>query len=73
VILLSFLYMWFYDAVPAPLGLTMLACASLWREDWQLHARLAAASADQMPRPRLLASRTTEVAGSTPAATASAR
>jgi hypothetical protein len=76
VILLSFLYMWFYDAVPAPLGLTMLACASLWRDDWQRHASLAAQSAgvaDQMPRPRLLASRTIEVAGSTPAATASAR
>jgi len=33
VILLSFIYMFTYDAVAAPLGLTMLAYAVLWRND----------------------------------------
>jgi hypothetical protein len=33
VILLSFIYMFTYDAVAAPLGLTMLAYALLWRND----------------------------------------
>lgn len=35
VILLSFIYMFTYDAVAAPLGLTMLAYAVLWRNDMQ--------------------------------------
>jgi hypothetical protein len=32
-VLLSFVYMFTYDAVGAPLGFTMLACALLWRGD----------------------------------------
>ncbi len=38
VLLLSFLYMLTYDAVPAPLGLTMLAYGLLWRS--QQHAQM---------------------------------
>lgn len=85
VILLSFIYMFTYDAVAAPLGLTMLAYALLWRNDRQF--RLAGirpgndqrplagqmSPAGQMPRPRRLASRTIMVAGTTPEATARAR
>jgi hypothetical protein len=84
VILLSFVYMFTYDAVAAPLGLTMLAYAVLWRSDRELRQALTAArgrspqavrppGAGQMPRPRRLARRTTVAAGTTPAATASAR
>jgi hypothetical protein len=36
VIVLSLVYMFFYDAVPAPLGLTMLAFALAWRNQSQL-------------------------------------
>jgi len=37
VILLSFIYLWTYDAVAAPLGITMLAYAILWRNE--MHRR----------------------------------
>jgi len=87
VILLSFIYMFTYDAVAAPLGLTMLAYAILWRNDREfalagtapgngrrrLAARGQALRDGQMPRPRRLASRTIMVAGTTPDATARAR
>jgi hypothetical protein len=87
VILLSFIYMFTYDAVAAPLGLTMLAYAILWRNDRAFrlaeigpgNGRRSAGSAGQpipagqMPRPRRLASRTIMVAGTTPDATARAR
>jgi hypothetical protein len=72
VLLLSFVYMLTYDAVTAPLGITMLAYALLWRnepsqprsgDDWR---------PGQIPRPRRLAIRATETAGTTPEATASA-
>jgi hypothetical protein len=33
VLLLSFVYMFTYDAVPAPLGFTMLAYALMWKND----------------------------------------
>jgi hypothetical protein len=33
VLLLSFVYMFTYDAVGAPLGFTMLAYALLWKND----------------------------------------
>jgi O-Antigen ligase len=36
VVGLSLVYMFFYDAVPAPLGLTMLAFAMAWRNESQL-------------------------------------
>lgn len=66
VILLSFIYMFTYVAVVAPLAFTMLAYALLWRNDrWARH--------HQIPRPRRLARRTTDVAGMMPRATASAR
>jgi O-Antigen ligase len=70
VIVLSFVYMLTYDAVAAPLGLTMLAYAVLWRNDMQLARH---AGPGQMPRPRRLARRTTVAAGRTPEATAIAR
>jgi hypothetical protein len=66
IILMSFIYIFTYDAVAAPLGLTMLAYAILWRnESYQQTA--------QIPRPRRLARRTMDVAGTTPEATARAR
>jgi hypothetical protein len=83
VILLSFIYMFTYDAVAAPLGLTMLSYALLWRSDRELRQALSrprsgrpavgAPGAGQMPRPRRLASRTMVAAGTTPVATARAR
>jgi hypothetical protein len=39
VIGLSLMYMFFYDAVPAPLGLTMLAYALGWRNESHLQAQ----------------------------------
>ncbi len=73
VLVLSFIYMLTYDAVAAPLGLTMLAYAVLWRNSRLAGPRPSGQRSVQMPRPRRLASRTTVVAGSTPAATAMAR
>jgi hypothetical protein len=37
VLLLSFVYMFFYDAVVAPLAFTMLAYALMWRNDHEAH------------------------------------
>lgn len=72
VILLSFVYMFTYDALAAPIGVTMISCGLLWRNDRQrrLDAGLAG---DQMPRPLALASRTIAGADTAPAATARAR
>jgi hypothetical protein len=66
VILLSFIYMFTYDAVAAPLGLTMLAYAVLWRND-------AVRPPAQIPWPRRLARRTMDEAETAPEATAKAR
>lgn len=44
VLLLSFVYMFTYDAVPAPLGFTMLAYALMWKND--MYHRLRATPAD---------------------------
>lgn len=41
VLLLGFAYMFTYDAVPAPLGFTMLAYAMLWRNREHLRSRPA--------------------------------
>jgi hypothetical protein len=80
VILLSFVYMFTYDALAAPLGITMLSCGLLWRLDRErTEQRLAeragdiAESGDQIPRPLPLASRTIAGADTTPKATARAR
>jgi O-Antigen ligase len=75
VIVLSFVYMFTYDEVPAPLGLTMLSVALLWRNEQHLRQDRAATGRrpTQIPRPRRLAIRMTEVAGTTPEATARAR
>lgn len=40
VILLTFVYMFTYDEVPAPLGLTMLSLALLWRNEQHHHQGL---------------------------------
>ncbi len=66
VILMSFIYMFTYDAVAAPLGLTMLAYAVLWRND-------AVRPPAQIPWPRRLARRTMDEAETAPEATARAR
>lgn len=73
VLLLSFIYMFTYDAVPAPLGITMIAYALLWRNE--VHRRLEQADrrSAQIPRPRRFASRAIKAAGTMPEATASAR
>ncbi len=72
VILMSFIYIFTYDAVTAPLGLTMLACALLWRDDMDRSQQGAIEKAVQMPRPRRFAIRAIEAAGTAPEATASA-
>jgi len=72
VILMSFIYMFTYDAVAAPLGLTMLACALLWRDETDRGQHGAIETAAQMPRPRRFAIRAIEAAGTAPEATASA-
>ncbi len=41
VLVLSLFYMFAYDAVPAPLGFTMLAYALLWRNDLERRAQRA--------------------------------
>lgn len=71
VILLSFVYMFTYDALAAPLGITMLSCGLLWRLDRERTEQKL--GGDQMPRPLPLASRTIAGAEATPAATARAR
>jgi hypothetical protein len=72
VIVLSFIYLFTYDAVAAPLGITMLAYAIMWRNE--MHRRAAAGpQPDQIPRPRRFAIRATDAALMTPQATASAR
>jgi hypothetical protein len=43
VLLLSFVYMFTYDAVPAPLGFTMLAYALMWKNGMYQRQRAAAA------------------------------
>jgi hypothetical protein len=43
VLLLSFVYMFTYDAVPAPLGFTMLAYALMWKSALYQRQRAAAA------------------------------
>jgi hypothetical protein len=80
VILLSFIYMFFYDALAAPLGITMLCCGLLWRLDRERTEQQLSGRGDdldpgrdQIPRPLPLASRTIAGAGTTPAATARAR
>jgi len=42
VLLLSFVYMFTYDAVPAPLGFTMLAYALMWKNAMYQRQRVAA-------------------------------
>jgi len=49
VIGLSFIYMFTYDALPAPLGLTMLAYAIVWRDD--VERRAAATRGGLLRRP----------------------
>lgn len=71
VILLSFIYMFTYDALAAPLGITMLCCGMLWRDNRERDE--LARTLDQMPRPRPLASLTIAEADTTPEATARAR
>src|ERR1022692_4439637 len=73
VILLSFIYVLTYDAVAAPLGLTMLAYAMLWRNDVQRRLDRGGRPLTQTPRPRRLAIRATEAAETMPVATARAR
>lgn len=73
VILLSFIYMLTYDAVAAPLGLTMLAYAMLWRNDVQRRLERGGRRPAQTPRPRRFAIRATEAAEMMPVATARAR
>lgn len=80
IILLSFIYMFFYDALAAPLGITMLCCGLLWRLDRErTEQRLSGYGGDrhpgrdQIPRPLALASRTIAGAETNPAATATAR
>ncbi len=73
VLLLSFVYLFTYDAVAAPLGLTMLAYAILWRNERQQSTPGRGGGPAQIPRPWRLAKRTMDVAGTAPAATASAR
>ncbi len=43
VLLLSFVYMLTYDAVPAPLGFTMLAYALMWKNSMYAQQRAATA------------------------------
>ncbi len=50
VLVLSLLYLFSYDAVPAPLGFTMLAYALLWRNDMLRRAILAAPRLDRLRR-----------------------
>jgi len=71
VIWMSFVYIFTYDAVAAPLGLTMLACALVWRNGLDGGANQTRPAA-QMPRPRRFAIRATEAGLTAPDATASA-
>jgi polysaccharide biosynthesis protein PslJ len=80
VILLSFIYMFTYDALAAPLGITMLCCGLLWRIDRERREQPGtgppgelASGRRQIPRPLPLASRTMADADTAPDATASAR
>jgi hypothetical protein len=79
VILLSFIYMFTYDALAAPLGITMLCCGLLWRSDRERGQQQRTGSGkldsgrDQTPRPLPFASRTIVEADTKPEATASAR
>ncbi len=80
VILLSFAYMFTYDALAAPLGITMLSCGMFWRSNREREeqeragpAGLPGPGGGQMPRPLPLASRTIAGADTTPEATARAR
>src|SRR6266487_624154 len=54
-LLLPFIYMFTYVAVVAPLGLTMLSYALLWRNDRQSRDRGSAAGPDRTPRPVMTA------------------
>ena len=47
VILLSFIYMFTYDAVAAPLGFTMLAYALMWKGSIHQRARQQQAQTEQ--------------------------
>ena len=76
IILLSFVYMFTYDALASPLGITMLCSGMFWRANREREASERTGLTggnDQMPRPRPLASRTIADAGTAPDATASAR
>ena len=44
MLLLSFVYMFTYDALPAPLGFTMLAYGLMWKNSTLKRQRAAAAS-----------------------------
>jgi hypothetical protein len=54
VLVLSFLYMFSYDALPAPLGFTMLAYALLWRSDMHRRQRTPPQAAGRTGAPRIL-------------------
>jgi len=73
VILMSLIYFFTYDAVVAPLGITMLACAALWRDELDGREQAAGGAAAQMPRPRRFVIRAIDAAGTAPDATANAR
>lgn len=79
VILLSFIYMFTYDALAAPLGITMLCCGMFWRANREREEQRPGKpgelypGGDQMPRPLPLASRTMADADTRPDATAMAR
>jgi hypothetical protein len=63
VIGLSFLYMFAYVSVTAPLEFTLLAVALLWRNDQWLRSGKAAAASEDGPGPGRLVSRRAAVQG----------